>query len=76
VAVAKTFCIFDPLDGYGPVLKPTVDLVNQFPESITAKVREFDEPKSAKPRLEVELENAVRSSESRIKVLESSVERA
>lgn len=54
---------------------PTVDLVNQLLESITAKAREFDELKSDKLRLDVELENAVRSSESKIKVLKSSVEK-
>lgn len=54
---------------------PTVDLVNQLLESIVKKARESDELKSDKLRLEVELENAVRSSESKIKVLKGSVER-
>lgn len=54
---------------------PTVDLVNQLLESITIKARESDELKSDKLRLEVELENAVRASESKIKVLKSSVEK-
>jgi hypothetical protein len=54
---------------------PTVDLVNQLLESITAKAREYDELKSDKLRLEVELENAVRTSESKIKVLKGSVEK-
>lgn len=54
---------------------PTVELVNQLLESIAAKAREFDELKSDKLRLEVELENAVRASESKIKVLKGSVEK-
>lgn len=54
---------------------PTVDLVNQLLETIAAKAREFDELKSDKLRLEVELENAVRTSESKIKVLKGNVEK-
>ncbi|KKK19554.1 nuclear pore complex protein [Aspergillus ochraceoroseus] len=54
---------------------PTVELVNQLLEAITKKAREVDELKSDKLRLEVELENAVRSSDSKIKVLKSSVEK-
>lgn len=54
---------------------PTVDLVNQLLESITKKAREYDDLKSDKLRVEVELENAVRSSDSKIKVLKNSVEK-
>lgn len=54
---------------------PTADLVNQFLESIAAKARETEELKSDKLRLEVELENAVRGGESKVKVLKSSVEK-
>ena len=54
---------------------PTVGLVNQLLESITSKARETDELKSDKLRLEVELENVVRSSEAKIKVLKGSVEK-
>ena len=54
---------------------PTVELVNQLLEAITKKARETDELKSNKLRLEVELENAVRSSETKIKVLKGSVEK-
>ncbi|GFF88297.1 protein MLP1 homolog [Aspergillus lentulus] len=54
---------------------PTVELVNQLLEAITKKAHEYDELKSDKLRLEVELENAVRSSDSKIKVLKSSVEK-
>ncbi|PLB50146.1 putative filament-forming protein [Aspergillus steynii IBT 23096] len=54
---------------------PTVELVNQLLEAITKKARDHDELKSDKLRLEVELENAVRSSDSKIKVLKNSVEK-
>lgn len=54
---------------------PTVDLVNQLLESITKKAHEYDELKSDKLRLEVELENAVRSNESKIKVLKNTVDK-
>ncbi|KAJ5777713.1 hypothetical protein N7520_000959 [Penicillium odoratum] len=54
---------------------PTVDLVNELLQSITNKAHGYDELKSDKLRLEVELENAVRSNESKIKVLKSTVEK-
>jgi nucleoprotein TPR len=54
---------------------PTVELVNQLLEKIAIKAREFDELKSDKLRSEVELENAVRSSESKSKTLKASVEK-
>ncbi|OJJ49128.1 hypothetical protein ASPZODRAFT_1402464 [Penicilliopsis zonata CBS 506.65] len=54
---------------------PTAELVNQLLESITKKARDFDELKSDKLRLEVELENAVRSNEAKVKVLKGSVEK-
>ncbi|EPS33200.1 hypothetical protein PDE_08162 [Penicillium oxalicum 114-2] len=55
---------------------PTVDLVNQLLQSITKKAHDFDELKSDKLRLEVELENAIRSNDSRVKVLRSTVEKS
>jgi nucleoprotein TPR len=54
---------------------PTVELVNQLLEAITKKAHENDELNSDKLRLEVELENAVRSTDSKIKVLRNSVEK-
>lgn len=54
---------------------PTVDLVNQLLQSITKKAHKYDELKSDKLRLEVELESAVRSNESKIKVLKNNVEK-
>ncbi|KAJ5259533.1 nuclear pore complex protein An-Mlp1 [Penicillium angulare] len=54
---------------------PTAGLINQLLQSITTKAHEYDELKSDKLRLEVELENAVRSNESKIKVLKGTVEK-
>lgn len=54
---------------------PTVELVNQLLEAVSKKAHEFDELKSDKLRLEVELENAVRSSDSKIKVLKNSLQK-
>lgn len=54
---------------------PTVELVNQLLECMVKKAREYDDLKSDKLRVEVELENAVRSSDSKIKVLKNSVEK-
>lgn len=54
---------------------PTTDLVNQLLQSINKKAHEFDELKSDKLRLEVELENAVRTNESKVKVLKTTVEK-
>ena len=54
---------------------PTVDLVQQLLESISTKARETEELKSDKLRLEVELENAVRSGELKAKALKSSAEK-
>lgn len=55
--------------------EPTVELVHQLLEAIASKARETEELKSDKLRLEVELENAVRGGESKVKVLKSSVEK-
>jgi nucleoprotein TPR len=54
---------------------PTVELVNQFLQSLTKTAHEYDELKSDKRRLEVELEAAVRSNESKVKALKSSVDK-
>ena len=54
---------------------PTVELVNQLLEAVLNKAHENDELKTDKLRLEVELENAVRSSDSKIKVLKNSIEK-
>ncbi|KAI9814620.1 MAG: hypothetical protein M1827_003176 [Pycnora praestabilis] len=54
---------------------PTVDLVKSVLAQLAAKAREHDEEKADKLRLEVELENAVRSGDSRTRGLKATVER-
>ncbi|KAL9618967.1 MAG: hypothetical protein Q9160_006361 [Pyrenula sp. 1 TL-2023] len=54
---------------------PTVELVKSLLANISAKAKEYEQIKSEKVRLEVELESSVRSSESKIKVLKNSVEK-
>lgn len=55
---------------------PTAELVKSVLEAITAKAHEHEEVNSDKIRLEIELENAVRSSESRSQGLKGNVEKA
>jgi nucleoprotein TPR len=55
---------------------PTADLVRSVLEAITARAREHDELSADKLRVDIELENAVRSSETRIEGLRCSVEKA
>ena len=55
--------------------EPTVELVNELLEGIANKARETEELKSDKLRLDVELENAVRSGESKVKALKANVEK-
>jgi nucleoprotein TPR len=55
---------------------PTSELVRSVLEAITAKAREHDELAADKIRVDIELENAVRSSETRIDGLRASVEKA
>ena len=54
---------------------PTVELVRALLHNISAKAHEYDQLKSQKVRLEVELETAVRTSESKVKALKASVEK-
>jgi len=55
---------------------PTSELVRSVLKAITAKAREHDELAADKIRVDIELENAVRSSETRIDGLRASVEKA
>lgn len=54
---------------------PTADLVKNLLESITTKAREHEELKADKLRLDVELENALRGSDSKVKSLKTSVQK-
>ena len=55
---------------------PTAQLVQAVLEAVTIKARQHDELAADKWRVDVELENAVRSAETRIEGLRSSVEKA
>jgi nucleoprotein TPR len=55
---------------------PTTDLVQAVLEAITAKAREYHELAADKLRADIELENAVRSSETRIEGLRASLEKS
>jgi nucleoprotein TPR len=46
---------------------PTTELVNQFLASITSKAQEYEDVKAEKLRVDVELENTVRTSETKVK---------
>lgn len=58
------------------VSDPTTELVKSFLQTITDKAKECDQNKSQKLRLEVELEQSVRTRESKIKVFRNSAEKA
>ena len=55
---------------------PTAELVLSVLEAITAKAREHDELAADKLRVDIELENSVRTSETRIEGLRANVEKA
>jgi nucleoprotein TPR len=55
--------------------EPTVELVRSLLHNISVRAQEHDQLKSQKFRLEVELETAVRTGESKVKALKVSVER-
>jgi nucleoprotein TPR len=55
---------------------PTAELVQAVLAAVTAKAREYDELAADKLRVDIELENAVRSSETRIESLRANVEKA
>jgi nucleoprotein TPR len=55
---------------------PTTDLVRSILGAVTAKAREHDELAADKLRADIELENAVRSSETRIEGLRASLEKS
>lgn len=55
---------------------PTAELVQSILAAVTAKAREHDELAADKLRVDIELENAVRSSETRIEGLRANVEKA
>lgn len=55
---------------------PTQELVISLLQTIESKAKEFEQIKSQKVKLEVELETHVRTSESKVKVLQNSRDKA
>jgi nucleoprotein TPR len=55
---------------------PTTELVRALLEAITKKAHEHEEVQADKLRLEIELENAVRSAETRCQGLKATVDKA
>jgi nucleoprotein TPR len=58
------------------ITKPTAELVRTILEAVLKKAREHEEAEADKLRFEVELENAVRSSENRAQVLKSTIDKS
>ncbi|EME83929.1 uncharacterized protein MYCFIDRAFT_152207 [Pseudocercospora fijiensis CIRAD86] len=55
---------------------PTTDLVNDFLQSVAAKTQEFDALKAEKLKVDVELDNTVRTSETKIRAQKATVTKA
>ena len=55
---------------------PTAELVQAVLEAVKAKAHEHDELVADKLRVDIELENAVRSSETRVEGLKSTIEKS
>ncbi len=55
---------------------PTAELVRELLQAVTVKVRQSEDLQAEKLRLEVELENAVRSAETRSQGLKATVGKA
>lgn len=55
--------------------QPTTELVHDFLQSIAGKAQEFDGLRAEKLRLEVELENTIRSSDAKVKAQKAAVTR-
>lgn len=55
--------------------QPTAELVQEFLQSITGKAQEYDGLRAEKLRLEVELENTIRSTDAKVKAQKAAVTR-
>lgn len=75
VARLSAFCSLPPTSIETLLDAPTVELVRTLLSNISDRTREYDELKSEKLKLGVELENAVRGGESKSRVLKSSVDK-
>lgn len=56
--------------------QPTIELVKTVLQATIKKAKEYDEVKADKLRLEVSLENAVRTADSRIRSLKSNLDKS
>ena len=56
--------------------QPTVELLATFLKNITSRAKECEQTKSQKLRLEVELEQSVRTRESKVKLFKTSAAKA
>ena len=54
---------------------PTVELVRDLLQTISFRATEYDDLKSEKLKLDVELENAVRGGEAKARVVKASIEK-
>lgn len=70
-----TFCSLPQTSLTSLLDAPTSDLVRTLLRNLSPRLSEQDELKSAKLKLNVELENAVRGGESKSRVLKNSVEK-
>jgi nucleoprotein TPR len=76
VSSISSFASIPPSTASALLENPTVELVTSLLQGIAAKIQEHEQLKAQKFRLEVELETSVRTSESKIKVLKTSLDKA
>ena len=71
----STFCNIPQTTLNSLLNTPTTDQVLDFLQHLSPRIREYDELKAGKLKLNVELENAVRGAESKNRVLKNSVDK-
>lgn len=75
VAQLSSFCSL-PQQSIATLLDaPTADLVRTLLENVSVKIHEYNELASEKLKLGVELENAVRGSETKSRVLKGTIDK-
>ena len=71
----SSFCALPQTSLNSLLDNPTRELVQTLLENVSSRVREHEELKAEKLKLNVELENAVRSAESKNRVMKNSIEK-
>ena len=71
-----SYCSVPETSIYTLLDQPTTELVRSLLEGLSTKAQEYNELKSEKLRVDVELESAVRGGESKNRVLKSSLDKA